>query len=105
MRELRSILEDFSGWVSLEIQDARKLDGTYLKAVRSLLAIDWELRTIYFNSTSLILTDIDDYEGIIEVCPDLKKTFVMESEQFNINIYILSFIEHKELNVLLGGAS
>ena len=105
MNKLQEVLEDYNNWVRLELEQSKLLEGSYLKAFKSLLGIDWELREIFFNKTSLVVIDIDDYQGLKELCPDLKDAFKMECEQFNINIYVLSFVSHKKLNVLLGGAS
>jgi len=106
MNRLLEVLEDYNNWIKLEIQDAKPLEGSYLKAFRNLIGVhEHEFREIFFSKSTLIVLDADDYVELKHLCPELQDAFKMESEQFNINIYVLSFVEHKKLNVLLGGAT
>lgn len=106
MNRLDEVLEDYNNWIKLEIQGARPLEGSYLKAFQNIVGLgSYQFREIFFNKTSLFVVDADDYEELKRSCPDLQDAFRMESKQLNINIYVLSFVENKKLNVLLGGTT
>jgi hypothetical protein len=104
MKEVSEILDKFNDWLKLEIENVQPLEGNYLKAFKLLLSTTYDFRELYFNKTSIIVTDIDDYEELKIYCPELKTMYKLESE-FNICLYVLSFVDHKKLNTLLGGAA
>ena len=99
--DLYEILDNIKELLSLEFQDLKVMNDLYLRVFKDEVGMDWEPRPIFYNNTSIILTDIEDYEQVMErsKCEDLLK---IESKHFNLGIYVVNTVPDKRLCNMLG---
>lgn len=104
MTELKRILDQCNEFIQLEMQDAKLLEPEKSEWIKLALGLDHPLRTAYYNPTTLILTDIDDFREITGRSEGCEVLFKIESH-LNEGVYILSYINNKRILALLGGGN
>jgi hypothetical protein len=99
--ELNEQLDQVRSIFELEFSSYQKIEGNVLEVFKNLFYIDWELKPVYFSTTSLIFTSINDYKAIASKMVDIEEVLSIDMPDYNLSLHLLRYHNNKLLSGLL----
>lgn len=100
MDQLREHFTKISEIMDIELNELQPLGGEQLRVLKQKYTISWDPEPIYFNSTNIVFTDINDFDRI-NMFEQFKDPIKLEVPEFNMYIYGCRYLEKPVLNEIL----
>lgn len=98
LNEHRSNLESI---LDVEMKDAKPLTGDALEKLQFVLELNYAPH-IFYNSTNIILTEREEFDKLKSIVKQFEDVLKLEMTQFNMYLYIGSYVNCQELKSILG---